>query len=238
MTSMTSWFQWVGLASALLMMIAAQLYRVEIMETYRVQSRMFSLILIIIICVLFLMKLWDDKKKLEGLKAQLNEKERMQHDYLKQLEYVQTMGQSALADELQLDEKQQVLYDNIGRSIASVLFHYTEKGKELDIDVQIESSAAVPTWNISEKDALTIFGNLIENAFHAVQDLDKERRWVKISFLENGQRIVLWNPYEEPLEKPSRKGHGLDLIRAAVKKNKGTMEQYQEDRCYITVLHF
>lgn len=105
-----------------------------------------------------------------------------------------------------------------------------QRSIELELDV-IDDLGRLP---LTDAQALTIVGNLLDNAFDAVADEDPERRRVQLSITESDGsfriRVRDWGPgMETPNNlfnsrystKPDHSGIGLILVRDAVQAGRG-----------------
>lgn len=109
--------------------------------------------------------------------------------------------------------------------------------------IRVEAEIAVPEdlgMNIS--DSITVLGNLLDNALHAVRQVEESRRYLKLKVVFDKERLMIHcvNPYVTEVRyeegeiismKTNRKEHGFGLknIEAVAEKYNGCMNLNHND---------
>lgn len=109
--------------------------------------------------------------------------------------------------------------------------------------IRVEAEIAVPEdlgMNIS--DSITVLGNLLDNALHAVRQVEESRRYLKLKVVFDKERLMIHcaNPYVTEVRyekgiiistKTDRKEHGFGLknIEAVAEKYNGCMNVNHND---------
>ncbi len=131
--------------------------------------------------------------------------------------------------------------------LAGVLLGKYSRAKELNVDLRIDpnSSMADIPKHISRERIVTIMGNMLDNAFEAVRDLDESKRKVNLSMTDLGNDLIFEfddsgsgineQDYERIFEKGySTKpeegfGMGLYLVDRALKQLGGSISVSSSD---------
>lgn len=131
-------------------------------------------------------------------------------------------------------------------SISGLLLSKVIRGKELDIKVSIDRNSKLESFppHIDHHDFVLILGNLIENAFTALQATDKTKKEILISIAEHDEicelliednGIGITNDsfkkiFEEGYTTKKEPGHGIGLylVKNIVEKGNGTIEVVSE----------
>lgn len=232
------WMRWCGIGLCTVMMLIFQFFREKLLIEYRWVSRLVIGLIFAAIVLIVYVYIRDLHSRIEAYKSGLRQRDLERHDYVKKLSYLEAMGSGELARELEQEEDEKDICGHLGSCVGPVLRKYKQTAEEEGIRLIIEASTIVPCLELSEKDALVIFGNLIENAFQAIKGLTAEEKWVKIRFSYNEKKVIFRNPCAADAERTLEKGDGITLVERAVKKNRGTMRYAKQEKEYITILYW
>ncbi|MBP3617207.1 MAG: GHKL domain-containing protein [Lachnospiraceae bacterium] len=103
--------------------------------------------------------------------------------------------------------------------------------------IRVEAEVAVPEdFGMNVSDSITVLGNLLDNALHAVRQVEESERYLKLKVVFDKERLMIHcaNPYATEVQyengkivstKTNRKEHGFGLknIEAVAKKYNGCM---------------
>ncbi len=109
--------------------------------------------------------------------------------------------------------------------------------------IRVEAEIAVPEdLGMNVSDSITVLGNLLDNALHAVRQVEESRRYLKLKVVFDKGRMMIHcaNPYVTEVQyeegeiistKTNRKEHGLGLknIEAVAEKYNGCMNVNHND---------
>lgn len=127
-------------------------------------------------------------------------------------------------------------------SLSGLLLSKVSRGKELGVEVAIDEQSGLNEYPslLDEHDFVLILGNLIENAFHSFDHVEREQRWIDISITQNRQFCTIAvedNGEGIPEDKHGRvfekgfstkgnegSGIGLYLVKNIVGKGLGDIE--------------
>lgn len=135
----------------------------------------------------------------------------------------------------------------INENISGLLLSKITRGKELGIEVVIDEESKFTTFppQLDHHDFVKLFGNLIENAFDALQGISREQKEISISIddfdgilaieiSDNGagmseevRQNIFHNGFST--KNSSHSGIGLFLIQEIVDKGGGTIEVVSEE---------
>lgn len=191
-------------------------------------------------------------EELTGVKAFVDALRVQNHEHLNKLH--------TIAGLIQLDQKEQALsfvfetsekHEKLSRmlvhkfkdySLAGLLISKVSRGRELGIDVSIDEDSTLKSYPplLDQHDFVLILGNLIENAFDALQSIRREEKLVNLSIFQdrhqctvmvedNGEGIsdeqkgrILQKGYSTKGDQGS--GIGLYLVKNIVDKGYGELE--------------
>lgn len=109
--------------------------------------------------------------------------------------------------------------------------------------IRVEAEIAVPEdFGMNISDCITVLGNLLDNALHAVRQVEESKRYLKLKVVFDKERLMIHcaNPYVTEVQyengkivstKTDRKEHGFGLknIEAVAEKYKGCMNVNHND---------
>lgn len=127
------------------------------------------------------------------------------------------------------------------KNIAGLLLSKVSRGKELDIRVEIDTKSRLNSFpeGLDQHDFVLILGNLIENAFTALKQVNRDMKQVDISMDQDKELCSVMvedngcgiSPEEQDIifeegftTKPDGSGLGLYLVNRIVGKAGGTIE--------------
>ncbi|QHS23192.1 sensor histidine kinase [Virgibacillus sp. MSP4-1] len=191
-------------------------------------------------------------EELTGVRSFVDALRVQRHEHLNQLHTVAgliQLGQTARAlnEVLHITDTQQELTQFLGRrikdySIAGLLIGKVGRGKELDISVSISEECQLNEYPplLDQHDFVLILGNLIENAFAALQKLNHREKWIHILIYQdsdqcqihvedNGTGIPEWDAariFEKGFTTKEEEdaGFGLFLVKNTVEKGLGDIQ--------------
>lgn len=126
------------------------------------------------------------------------------------------------------------------KTIAALLIGKSNRAEELNIDFELRSDSYLPEKNsfLTTKELTVIIGNLIENSFEAMADIDSDRQVeIFIEVKEQGLTIIVDDTgcgmTAEQIKKiydgsyttkGAGHGYGMKLIREIVERHKGFLQ--------------
>ena len=173
---------------------------------------------------LLALKKYDQERDWEGLHQYLNE----------------------LSDDM-LDDSYQIWTGN--RMLDMILNQKTKDAKEKETDMQIETEVFA-TLPFSDREIISLFGNLLDNAIEACEKLEEEKRMVKIEVRKHHSMFMLIVENSCEAHAQVRKGifrttkkddrmhgYGIHNVRKTV-KNRGGQFQYgsRGENVYVKIL--
>ncbi|MCA0971382.1 sensor histidine kinase [Halobacillus litoralis] len=191
-------------------------------------------------------------EELTGVKAFVEALRVQNHEHLNKLHTIAGLIQldqndQALTFVFETSEKQERLSRFLIKnfkdySLSGLLLSKVSRGKELGIEVEIDDQSRLNQYPplLDQHDFVLILGNLVENAFHALEGVDREEKWIDVSVYQddhvctisvedNGQGIPsYWT--DKVLEKgfttkgENGSGIGLHLVKRIVDKGLGEVE--------------
>lgn len=188
-----------------------------------------------------------ESKRFEELRSYMNDTRALRHDFRQHLLVMDQYTRSGDTEKLAEYIKQfsASLADHKGTfsvnpAVDAVASHYDQVAgsQKTRIKWLLEIPETLP---IPESDYIAIFGNLVENAINAVQNLPEEKRNIQVTarmLSEVMMGLTVKNPYEgvikmgkSGLPKSSRPGHGVGLysVEAAVHRYNGVLELNTDD---------
>lgn len=191
-------------------------------------------------------------EELTGVRSFVDALRVQRHEYLNQLHTIAgliQLGQTerALNEVLNITDKQQELTQFLGSrikdySIAGLLIGKVGRGKELNISVTISKESQLNEYPplVDQHDFVLILGNLIENAFTALQKLNQPEKWIHILIYQD-HRYCQIHVEDNGIGIPKRDekrifekgfttkeeeeaGYGLYLVKNAVEKGLGDIQ--------------
>ena len=136
-------------------------------------------------------------EELTGVKAFVDALRVQNHEHMNKLHTIAGLIQldqkeKALNFVFETSEKQEKLSKFLVNnfkdySLSGLLLSKVSRGKELGIEVAIDEQSRLDDYPplLDEHDFVLILGNLIENAFHSFDHIEREQRWVDISITQN-----------------------------------------------------
>ena len=191
-----------------------------------------------------------EQKRYEELRAYMDETRSLRHDFRQHLlvigDYARKGETERLIDYIgqfteSLEGHRSILAAN--PALDAVASHYDSiaKAQETTLNLKIELPAQLP---VKESDFITIFGNLVENAVQAVQELPRNKRHVTIhaKMLSDAMLgLTVSNPYagtiefnKDGLPTTQRPEHGVGLpsVKSIVDRHKGTLSIDTENNIF------
>ena len=186
-------------------------------------------------------------KRYEALASYLRDTRNMRHDFRQHLAVISELSRTGRTEELneylrQFQDTAGGGYDQMCANpvIDALSAHYRNLAdqQQTGIDWSLELPVQLP---IPDGDLCAVFGNLLENALHAVAALPQEQRRVKVTARLLSDAIVgltVRNPYEgeivfqkNGLPRSRQRGHGIGLtsVKSIVRKYNGTLELKAEN---------
>ncbi len=191
-------------------------------------------------------------EELTGVKAFVDALRVQNHEHLNKLHTIAGLIQldnkeKALNFVFDVSEKQEELSKFLVNkmkdySVSGLLLSKVSRGQELGVEVTIDNQSQMEKYPplLDKHDFVLILGNLIENAFHSLQNLEREQKWVDISVHQDSQVCTIAvedngkGISNDQLPKVFEKGfttkgeqgsgYGLFLINETVKKGMGHIE--------------
>ncbi|UFU01430.1 sensor histidine kinase [Radiobacillus kanasensis] len=187
-------------------------------------------------------------EELTGVKAFVEALRVQNHEHMNKLHTIAGLIQldnheEALNFVFQTTEEQKELTSRlseniVGDSITGLLLSKVSRGKELGIHVEVDSSVTLDAYpaNLDQHDFVHLIGNLIENAFTALQHLDREKRvFVSIQQDQEACRLIVEDNgngirhehkqriFQQGFSTKKEAGHGvgLYLVHNIVEKGSG-----------------
>lgn len=224
----------VGLLFSVIMMLLCQVYRQEVLETYRMITSAVTLLIMCAGLTAFCAYGVIHRKKtvrMEQLyQEELARRDRLQHDFEKWIRFAEEGMDFPMMKELKIEAEQQALMNALDINMRKVFEYYLQCGEEQRIQIQISSTSQVPAWRVSLKDSVTILGNLIENAMEAVRALPEEDRKIQIQLSGDGVNVLtIQNKFAGHPKNPHRVGHGYGISLACDAARKYGMELVTEE---------
>lgn len=122
--------------------------------------------------------------------------------------------------------------------------------KNISFSIEVESNLKM--LRVKAIDLNTVVGNLVDNAFEAVESLPADKRTVALRIFETGKHFVFQTVNPDFIEKelrdkifepgfstkPGNRGFGLASVRSVVKKNRGKIlvSSFKDRGAKFTVL--
>ncbi|MGP4074610.1 ATP-binding protein [Halobacillus sp. K22] len=191
-------------------------------------------------------------EELTGVKAFVDALRVQNHEHLNKLHTIAGLIQldqkdKALNFVFETSEKQERLSNFLVKnlkdySLSGLLLSKVSRGKELGIEVVIDSQSELHHYPplLDQHDFVVILGNLIENAFHAFEEVERQEKWIDVSISQNehscsisvednGQGISQEKQaaiFEKGFTTKGQKGSGIGLylVNNIVDKGMGEIE--------------
>ncbi|WP_198162732.1 ATP-binding protein [Halobacillus mangrovi] len=191
-------------------------------------------------------------EELTGVKAFVDALRVQNHEHLNKLHTIAGLIQldkkeQALNFVFETSEKQEQLSNFLVKnlrdySLSGLLLSKVSRGKELGIEVNIDEQSELKHYPplMDHHDFVLILGNLIENAFHSFEDIERDQKWIDIFLVQDEaacQICVEDNGKGIQEEKQSKifdrgfttkgdngSGIGLYLVKKIVDKGLGEIE--------------
>ncbi|MCA1055716.1 GHKL domain-containing protein [Rossellomorea aquimaris] len=209
-------------------------------------------------------------KQFEEEQEQLNETFRTvrseRHDFLKHisalhfmLEHTQVKEAKAYLDDL-VDGYEETNLSIRGErgSVAGILHTMYKKGRKLGIDVIYDLDMPLSTLPFSDKDLVTLLGNLLSNSLDACEEFQQKkgnqatmtlqfykRSGLYLLFCENDTTAIpahildkLYESYGHTTKAGHHEGLGTKLIDDVVKKHGGYLDFIHKDEKFMVKIKF
>ncbi|MFC7062391.1 ATP-binding protein [Halobacillus seohaensis] len=138
-------------------------------------------------------------EELTGVKAFVDALRVQNHEHLNKLHTIAGLIQLDQKDQalnfvFETSQKQERLSKSLVKnlkdySLSGLLLSKVSRGKELGIEMEIDKQSELLDYPplLDQHDFVLVLGNLIENAFHAFDDIDREQKWIDISLYQDHQ---------------------------------------------------
>lgn len=231
------------------------------------------------LCLFLLKKLIENKKQKENIRLHEQYMETTEnlldslysekHDFNKHLQVIQSLCEyeeekravreielyiEALKEK-ELNRKKTTVSINTGNGVVNALLYSKRKEAEKrEIQLFYIPSGIFPKFPCEIYELVQIIGNLLDNAFEYVENLEKEQRIVMLSICvnENKKKIEVRNTY--CVEKSGqasisqkknfstklgeRRGYGLQNVKAITSKYHGKFDLFQEENEFVVEVLF
>lgn len=145
-----------------------------------------------------------------------------------------------------LDDSYQIWTGN--RMLDMILNQKTKDAKEKETDMQIETEVFA-TLPFSDREIISLFGNVLDNALEACERIQDKKRWIKIKIKKKNHLLYIETsnaikemPVQNQKEFVSVKedeilhGYGMKNIRDIVEQYNGMFQcKSQEDRFEVVI---
>lgn len=148
-------------------------------------------------------------------------------------------------------QKKSTISFNTGNGVINALLYSKAKeAKKRDIQLFYLPSGTFPTFPCEQYELVQIIGNLLDNAFEYVENLETEKRMVMLFMGEQEEKkcLEVRNTYCEETNRTisvsqstkfgDRRGYGLKNVRAIVLKYHGKLDIYQEENEFVVEVLF
>ncbi|MBR2209311.1 MAG: sensor histidine kinase [Synergistaceae bacterium] len=191
-----------------------------------------------------------ESKRYNELKHYMNETRALCHDFRQHIAVLSEFARVGNIDKI-LDYTQQLTEGTrnyvlfcANNAVDAVASHYDRLAKKRGIKIEwrLELPAVLP---INESDYCAMFGNLIENALNAVENLENKTirniNVISLMLSEAMLGISIDNPFEgelkfnhDGLPVSSREGHGLGLISVSniIERYSGSLKIKTDDKIF------
>ncbi|WP_319004445.1 sensor histidine kinase [Halobacillus litoralis] len=191
-------------------------------------------------------------EELTGVKAFVDALRVQNHEHLNKLHTIAGLIQldqkeQALNFVFETSEKQEELSGFLvskfkDYSLSGLLLSKVSRGKELDIEVTVDEQSVLKVYPylLDEHDFVLIIGNLIENAFHAFDEVKREQKWIDVSIIQDKEYCAITvedngkgmssehqnKAFHKGFTTKGKKGSGIGLylVKNIVDKGRGSLE--------------
>ena len=165
--------------------------------------------------------------------------EKKQHDYVRALRYLRENANThqEVIQQLELESETEELLLELEPALQQVLRYYGSLCRQQGIDLRITATPMLFSTGLSEKDALTVLGNLLDNAIRAVNECDLSERWIEWRMQYDDRTIRITNPYL-PTAKTPQQGHGYgqQIVQEALSEYHVQFEAFPQEEVYRVIL--
>lgn len=219
-------------AASIAMMIICQQFRKEVLQTYRMESRWVSLVIVLTLLACAVWMILDGAKKNRAM-------EKKQHDYVRALRYLRENANThqEVIQQLELESETEELLLELEPALQQVLRYYGSLCRQQGIDLRITATPMLFSTGLSEKDALTVLGNLLDNAIRAVNECDLSERWIEWRMQYDDRTIRITNPYLPTAKTPQHgHGYGQQIVQEALSEYHVQFEAFPQEEVYRVIL--
>lgn len=191
-----------------------------------------------------------EQKRYEELRSYMDETRNLRHDFRQHLLVIDDYARNGEIEKLSayissftksMNEHRSVIAAN--PALDAVASHYDSLAKSGNCYIKwmIELPRKLP---VAEADFITVFGNLVENAIIAVENLPQDKKVIHVNarmLSEEMLGLTVRNPYEgviklnkNGLPRSGKAGHGIGLssVQAVVGRYGGTLEISTDDNMF------
>ena len=191
-----------------------------------------------------------EQKRYEELRSYMDETRNLRHDFRQHLlvidDYAKNGENEKLSDYISqftksLNEYRSVIAANPALDAVAAHYDSLAKTKGCYIKWLIELPHTLP---VAEADLITVFGNLVENAIIATENLSEDKRVIHVNAKMLSDAMLglsVKNPYEgtvklnkNGLPRSDKAGHGIGLssVQAVVSRYDGSLEINTDDNMF------
>ena len=191
-----------------------------------------------------------EQKRYEELRSYMDETRTLRHDFRQHLLVIDDYAKNGENEKLSeyisqftkaLSEHRSVIAANPALDAVAAHYDSLAKTKGCYIKWLIELPYTLP---VAEADFITVFGNLVENAIIAVEDLPEDKRVIHVNAKMLSDAMLglsVKNPYEgaiklnkNGLPRSGKAGHGIGLssVQAVVNRYDGSLEINTDDNMF------
>ena len=191
-----------------------------------------------------------EQKRYEELRSYMDETRNLRHDFRQHLlvidDYAKHGENEKLSDYISqftksLNEYRSVIAANPALDAVAAHYDSLAKTKGCYIKWLIELPYTLP---VAESDLITVFGNLVENAIIATENLPEDKRVIHVNAKMLSDAMLglsVKNPYEgtiklnkNGLPRSDKAGHGIGLssVQAVVSRYDGSLEINTDDNMF------
>ena len=181
-----------------------------------------------------------ENKRYNELKSYMDTTRTLRHDFRQHILVISQLAGEGKFYELQdylapLTKKASTAYRTFcaNRAVDAIASHYDSIAGQQDTNIEwrLELPNVLP---VNEADFCAMFGNLLENALHAVKELPHEKRKVKAICSMLSDRMIgvsTDNPYAGTFT-DSKKGTGLASVAGTVERYGGSLNINEENNIF------
>ena len=191
-----------------------------------------------------------EQKRYEELRSYMDETRTLRHDFRQHLLVIDDYAKNGENEKLSeyisqftkaLSDHRSVIAANPALDAVAAHYDSLAKSKSCYIKWLIEIPYTLP---VAETDFITVFGNLVENAIIAVENLPEDKRIIHVNAKMLSDAMLglsVKNPYEgtiklnkNGLPRSGKAGHGIGLssVQAVVSRYDGSLEINTDDNMF------